>query len=383
MKANWKGMAAVVAAAAALLAPGAVRAADPIIMAGVLELSGPGAGVGANWRDSLTMAAKEINAKGGILGRPIELRFYDTQTNPGQARGQLQKALDEEPYVIFGPTYSGSVKVAMMLAQQAEVPQFIGATAPELTEMGNPYLFRMYFSQKLSIPKIADYMRDVLKTKTAVLIWANDDFGKGGRDTFLKEAAARGIKVVADISAENGQADFAADVVKAKGSGADAVFLYLHEEENARFVREAVKQGYDKPMLGDATAMNPKVAELAGSAANGLMGFIGLSADAPVPALQDYAARFKAAYNYLPDHNGFQGYMALYAIKAMTERVGKVDSKALADAMRGGTITVEQEPNILLSTTWNEHGDIDREAFLARIEDGKQKIIQTLPKSGK
>jgi len=64
----------------------------------------------------------------------------------------------------------------------------------------------------------------------------NNDFGKGGRDTFTKEMAARNIKVVADISTESGQADFSADVVKIAAANADAIFVYLNEEESARFL---------------------------------------------------------------------------------------------------------------------------------------------------
>ena len=75
------------------------------------------------------------------------------------------------------------------------------------------------------------------------VVYVNNDFGKGGRDAIIKELAARDIKVVADISTEAGQADFAADVIKLKGANADAIFVYLNEEESARFLREAKKQG--------------------------------------------------------------------------------------------------------------------------------------------
>ena len=66
------------------------------------------------------------------------------------------------------------------------------------------------------MPKIANYMRDGVKAKNVAVVWVNNDFGKGGRDAIIKELAARGIKVVADISTEAGQADFAADVVKVR-----------------------------------------------------------------------------------------------------------------------------------------------------------------------
>src|ERR1043165_4992585 len=155
------------------------------------------------------MAIDEINAKGGILGRKIELKQYDTQTNPGTARSQMQKAIDEEPYVILGPIFSGIVKVSMMLGEQAEIPMIIGGEASDLTQQGAKYLFRTSFGQQVSMPKIANYIRDVVKAKNVAVVWVTNDFGKGGRDNFKKEMDSRGIKVVADLSTESGQTDFA------------------------------------------------------------------------------------------------------------------------------------------------------------------------------
>src|SRR4029078_4175689 len=131
-------------------------------------------------------------------------------------------AIDEEPYVILGPIFSGIVKVSMMLAQQAEIPQIMGGEASALTQQGNEYLFRTSFGQQVSMPKIANYMRDGVKAKSVAVVWVNNDFGKGGRAAIVKELGARNIKVVADVSTEAGQADFAADVIKVKGANADA-----------------------------------------------------------------------------------------------------------------------------------------------------------------
>ena len=233
--------AAVLAAALGFAAP--VLAQQTVNMPIVIELSGAGAVSGTNFRDGAVMAIEEINAKGGILGRKIVAPQADTQSNPGVSRAQVQKAIDGDPYVILGPVFSGSVKVNMALAQRAEIPQITGAEAADITQAGNPYIFRTSFGQQMSMPKIANYMRDGLKAKTVAVVWVNNDFGKGGRDTFIKEMAARNIKVVADVSTESGQVDFAADVVKVKGANADAIFVYTNEEESARFLREARKQG--------------------------------------------------------------------------------------------------------------------------------------------
>jgi branched-chain amino acid transport system substrate-binding protein len=374
---------AAVAAAMAACA-GTAAAQDTVKFANIGELSGAGAVSSTNWRDGAILAVEEINAKGGILGRRIEMTNYDTQTNPGMARAQMQKAIDDDPYVILGPIFSGMVKVSMTLAQQAEIPQFIGGEASDLTQLGDPYLFRTSYGQQASMPKIANYIRDAVKAKTVAVIWVNNDFGKGGRDNFIKEMNTRGIKVVADISTESGQTDFAADVVKAKAAKADAFFVYTNEEESARFLREVRKQGVTVPLIGETTLVSQKVIELAGDAANGIRGHVGLSADIPVPGVQEFKAKFQKRFNYAPDHNGIKGYTAVYAIRFATEKkLGKFDRKGLAAAMHGLTIAPDQEPGILIETTWDDKGDIDRISFLAEVVGGKQQITETLPKLGK
>src|ERR1700738_1215967 len=189
----------------------------PIKLANVAELSGGGATVGSNWKSGIDRAIEEINAKGGILGHKLEVTHADSQSNPGVARAQVQKALDSEPHVLLGPGYSGSVKVTAPLAADAGIAQIMGGEAAELTQGGNKFLFRTSFGQQSSMPKVAKYINDDLKAKSVAVVWVNNDFGKGGRDVITKEFGKYGIKVATDLSTEAGQADFAADVTKIKG----------------------------------------------------------------------------------------------------------------------------------------------------------------------
>jgi branched-chain amino acid transport system substrate-binding protein len=348
----------------------------------ILELSGAGAVSGTNFRDGMMMAIEEINAKGGILGHKIETPILDTQSDAGISRAQLQKVLDNKPYIVIGPVFSGSVLVDMLLTEKAEIPEIVGGEAAAITQKNDPYVFRTSFGQQFSMPKIANYIRDGLKAKTVAVLWVNNDFGKGGRDNFIKEMKSRNISVVADISTESGQADFSADVVKLKAANADVIFVYTNEEESARFLKEAKKQGITAPLIGETTLLGQKVIDLAGPAANGVRGHIGLSVDAPIPAVQEFAANFKKRFNYVCDHNGIKGYTAPYIIKYVTEKIGKFDSKAFAAALHGMTITPKEEPGVLMEASFDKNGDIDRESFLGEVVDGKQKIVQTLPMLG-
>jgi len=230
------------------------------------------------------------------------------------------------------------------------------------------------------MPKIANYLRDGVKAKSVAVVYVNNDFGKGGRNAIIKELETRGIKVVADLSTEAGQADFAADVVKLKAANADAIFVYLNEEESARLLIEAKKQGVTSPLVGETTLLGQKVIDLAKDAANGVRGHVGLTVDAPIPAIQEFGRKFQAKFNYKPDHNGVKGYIAAYMLKAAAEKAGKLEGKAIADALRGLTIKPETTPGILIEGTWDDTGEIDRISFLAEIKEGKQVITETLPK---
>jgi len=369
----------------AVLLSGAVtvHAQQTVYMPIVIEVSGNGAVSGTNFRDGALMAIDEINAKGGILKRKINAPVSDTQSNAAISRAQVQKAIDGDPYVILGPVFSGSVKVNMQLAQAAEVPQIVGAEAAEITQMGNPYVFRTSFGQQMSMPKMAAFVANGMKAKTVAFLWVNNDYGKGGRDVFFQEMKARGIKIVADVSTESGQVDFAADVVKLKSANADAIFIYTNEEECARVLREARKQGVKTPIIGETNVISQKVIDLAGETAEGVKGHVGLTADAPIPAVQAFTDKFQKRYKYVPDHNGIKGYTGVYAVKHATEKIGKFDRKLLAKTLHGLTIKPEQEPGVLMEATWDAKGDIDRISFLAEVVDGKQKIVQILPKLGK
>jgi len=230
------------------------------------------------------------------------------------------------------------------------------------------------------MPKVAKYINDEIKAKTVAIVWVNNDFGKGGRDVISKEFARNGIKVVADQSTEAGQADFAADVAKIKAAAPDAVFIYLNEEESARILKELKRQGVTAPLIGETTLVGQKVVELAGDAANGARGHVGLTTDAPIDLVKAFRENFVKKYNYVPDHNGIKGYLAIYMIKAATEKMGKVDSKAFADTLHGLTIKAADEPGILMDVTFDQNGDIDRQGFLVEIVEGKQVVTKVLPK---
>ncbi|GEO84814.1 MULTISPECIES: ABC transporter substrate-binding protein [Alphaproteobacteria] len=364
---------------AIVIALAATPALADLKIGSIVELSGPGAAAGTNFRDGVHMGFEEINAAGGILGEKVDILEYDSQTDPQVSRALVQKAIDEGVYAITGTVYSSSTVVNMMVAAKAGIPQFTGSEAPSITATGNPYIFRTAFGSQKGIPKLAKYMADVMGVKKVGVAWANTEFGKGGYKAFMEAMQVAGIEVVADVASEQGQTDFSADVLKLKHSDADAFFIYYTEEESARFLREARKQGLDKPLLGDTTLVGNKVIELAGEAANGAMGHVGLTPDADIPAMKDMVERFKTQYKYTPDHNAIKGYIAAWTIKYVTEMVGSADSEAIAKKLHGLTLKASEYPGVLMDVSWDEKGEMSRESFFVKVDNGKQVVESILP----
>jgi branched-chain amino acid transport system substrate-binding protein len=356
--------------------------AQPIKIANIVELSGAGATSGTNFKNGVELAVREINAAGGILGRKIETTTSDTQSNPGVAKGLATKAVDDGVFAVFGPVFSGSILVSMAETRKAEIPNFTGGEAAAITKQGNPFIFRTSFTQDTAMPKVARYVANNLKAKTVALIYVNNDFGKGGKDALIKALEPLGVKVTTDISTDQNQVDFSAAVLKAKQANTDVVFAYTNEEESARLLRELRKQGVTKPVVGETVLTSQKVIELAGDAANGAVAHVGLTVDAPIPAMRAFRAKFEKEWKFTPDHNGIKGYTGVYVLKAAIEKAGKVDRALVVKTLHGLSLKAADHPGILMDVSVDANGDLDRESFIVEARDGKQVVKETVPALG-
>ncbi|MDB5893214.1 MAG: hypothetical protein JWQ88_745 [Rhodoferax sp.] len=352
--------------------------AQTVPVTGIVELSGPGATAGTNFDNGVKLAVKAINAAGGMAGRKIEYTSLDTQTQPGVAKALAKRAIDQGAEVVLGPVFSGSILVSMNETKQAEVLNIVGGEAASITQQGHPYVFRASFTQAAAMPKVATYLKNSLKATSVSVIYVNNDFGKGGRDAIVKALEANGVKLGADISTDSGQVDFSAAVLKAKQADADALFVYTNEEESARLLRELRKQGFAKPIVGESTLTNEKVIELAGDAANGIVGHVGLTADAPNATVQAFTRAYVAEYKSRPDHNAMKGYIGMWSAKAAADKAGKIDSKAMAAALHDHSFSATEFPGLLFDVRFDAKGDLDRESFFVKVVNGRTVVTETL-----
>ncbi len=355
------------------------QAQDSVLFIVPAEISGGGATVGNNWADGVKLAAEHINAAGGILGAQVVTEVLDTQTDPPTSKAVIAKGLEKNPFAVIGPVYSGSTIVNMVEAERAKTPQWVGSEAASITQQGNQFIFRTSSGQNGSIPKVTKFMKDE-GINSVVIIYVNNEFGQGGRAAAVENFGNLGIDVKLELSTEQQQADFTPEVLQAIMVGADAIFAYVNEEESARLLIALQQQGVTIPVFGEAVLLSQVVLDLAGDAANGVAGHVNLTAEAPVPAVQEFRAAFEAKYGYTPDHNAMKGYIAMFVAKEMAERVGSFDKLAVAEQLHCSLITTEDEPGVLMDIAYDENGDIDRDTFLISIQDGKQVVTGVLPR---
>jgi branched-chain amino acid transport system substrate-binding protein len=344
----------------------------------VAEISGGGAPVGKNWERGVLLAVEEINQGGGLLGKKIETFTLDSQSQAPVSVAAVKKAIERKPFAVFGTCYSSSTVVNMPFLEKAGIPQFVASEAPKITQQGNKNIFRGSYSASLSMQKVVKWVTEVLKAQKLAIVYVNNAFGKGGRDALVDLLMAKGVKIVADVATEPGQSDFTGELARIKTSGADTLFVYLHEEESGRILPQIRELGVDKVMkiAGHVTLLGSDVIRLAGDAANGVEGHVGLT---PVAKqLKPVADKYQQKYGEMPDHNFYKAYINVYVVKAAVEEIGAFDQQKLRDFLHNRTLYVKDHPGILMDIYIDENGDIDRESFLVVIQNQKPVIKDIL-----
>ena len=122
---------------------------------------------------------------------------------------------------------------------------------------------------------------------------------------------------------------------------------------------------------------------MAGEAANGAIAHVGLTVDAPIPAMRAFRAKFEKEYRYITDHNGIKGYTGVYLLKTAIEKVGRLDRKAVAQALHGLSVSAAKVPGVIMDVSIDANGDLDRDSFMVEVKNGKQEVREVLPPLGR
>ncbi|MFZ5573154.1 MAG: ABC transporter substrate-binding protein [Thermodesulfobacteriota bacterium] len=347
-------------------------AADEIKIGAILRLS-QGASDGLPARRGIEIAVKEINAKGGIAGKPLRVIYEDSKDAPQTAVAAFQKLVNMDGVkVIIGPMMSGEVLAVAPVAMSNKIVVITpNGTSPKISEAGE-YIYRGCTSIDKQASALTRHAKEKLKTTKVAILYSNEPYGKGCNDLFTKNFTDLGIPVVISESFMVGDRDFSAQLTKIKQQQFDLIFIPGYLQETAPAVSQARKMGITATSMGVFGDMAPKYIELAGKAAEGHINASEYNEDYDTPANKT----FKEAYFNIVKTTANEPNNIMFA--AITYDMTRLTAEALAakgnepDAVRAYLDTVKDFDGVTGKLSFDQNGDVIKQGvYLFKVSGGK------------
>jgi branched-chain amino acid transport system substrate-binding protein len=352
------------------------------IKIGVNEpLTGAFAASGTYVVNGAKIAADEINAKGGILGKQIELVIEDNKSNPTEAAAVAEKLITRDKVPVIMGAWGSSLTLAVMpKLMEYETPMVVETSSSgKITTSGNPYIFRI--SPPSAVEAVAfKAIVDKLDLKKADFLVINNDWGRGTAEDFGKMFKEKGINVGLVETMDQGAQDMSAQLSKIKGSDSETLIVTTAVDQLTLIFKQAAALGLKKRIITTGGSQNPdQIIAQAGAAANGTMHlttFLPWFPDkTPNPTATGYfiSEWKKRGYDFAGCTESFRGYDGIRTAAAAIEKAGKAEPAAVKAAMwsidvkglNGDIVFKKAGPE------GKESGQSQPNVYLIEINDGK------------
>jgi branched-chain amino acid transport system substrate-binding protein len=352
---------------------GTLAAQNLRIVCVVTALTGSVAQNGEYITRGINMAVDEINAKGGVGGRKLEVIFLDDQAKASEAINAVKKAIyDLNTPVILGSDWSGLVLASMQIAADEGIPQLVTATNVRITSQGIPTIFRLRANDSVAAEILAKYVNDQGYRKIGIM-FTNEDYGRGFADETKDYLAKLGNQPAVIESCNLGDSDFTAQILSFKNSGVDTILALGKEIELAKFLRQTRELGVDTPVFGGSPMGLDYVVELAGGAMEGVRIVTHFLPTDPDPRIQDWVQRYEALYDdQEPTTHALAYYDATHLVAKVMEEYG-TSPKDIARGLK--------EVNYQGIQSWfkgTPSGDLVNKQVIGEFKDGKWNVVAVL-----
>lgn len=334
-------------ATVAAVASASSTAKAPIKIGVDMPNTGPLAVIGINEKNGIVLAARQINAKGGINGRKIALQILDNQSNPTNAVTNVTKLIADGNIAILGPNAGPLVAPSTAVTNRAKIVQFVGSASDIQGTTAGPLTFFWPPHIPVWSQNMVCYAKKVLKAKTIAGINSTDPAGLQAA-TALKEWAAKlDIKVVDSEAVDLTATDTSVQWTKIRESKPDVVANMITGALAGNATKTARTLGVTVPMLGYQANAQPAVWRLGGAASEGAVIATTFSGTDPTPDQAVFARTFNRNYGVAPDTYNAFGYdwmnvlaYALKKIKNPTTKSGPAIAKILETSkIKGAMMT--------------------------------------------
>lgn len=305
------------------------------------ELSGQVSTYGTSLVNGIEFAVKEINAKGGVLGKQIELIKVDNKSLGEEAANVSSRLATRDKVVaILGPATSGNVKAALPPAEENKVPLIsASSTADDVTVDSNgkvrEYVFKTCFSDSFQGVTMANFAaKELGHLKTAILRDNTSDYSQGLTNAYKETYAGLGGEIVAEEAYQAKDTDFKTLLTTIKASNPDVLFVPGYYEEVGLIIKQARELGLDVPVLGADGFDSPKLLEIAGAEnLNGTYYSNHYTSSDTSPDVVAFRDAFNKEFGNDPDAFNALGYDMAYMVADALERAGEVDREKLKEAL--------------------------------------------------
>jgi branched-chain amino acid transport system substrate-binding protein len=318
-------------------------------------LTGPTATFAISGKNGATLAVSEINAAGGVLGKPLLLLSEDDRGEASEAASAASKLITRDHVVaLIGENASSRTLAAAPIAQTYKIPMISpSSTNVEVTKKGD-YIFRVCFIDPYQGQALATFARRDLKAQTAaLLVDARSDYSVGLAEAFRKSFEAAGGRIVDELKYTEGDSDFSAQLTALRPANPDVLVVPGYYTDAGLIARQARALGLSATLLGADGWDSPKLVEIGGAAMEGAYLSNHYSVDDPSPAVRKFVDAYKAKYGAEPDSIAALTYDATRMLADAIERAGSTEGKRIRDALAStkdfagvtGTITMDADRN--------------------------------------
>jgi branched-chain amino acid transport system substrate-binding protein len=347
-----------------------------LVLGHYASMTGNTASFGQDTDKAVHMAVDEINAAGGLLGKPVKLTTFDDRGDSAEAASAVTRLIDvEHVNALIGEVASSLSLAGGRIAQRRGIPMVSpSSTNPKVTQIGD-FIFRVCFIDPFQGKVMATFAKNTLKfDRVAILKDVKNDYSIGLADTFKASFTALGGKIEVEQSYSAGDTDFSAQITAVKATKAQAIYVPGYYSEAGAIARTAQRLGVKVPLLGGDGWDAPELFTIGGDALDGSYFSNHFAADGASPKAKDFIAAFTKKYGTEPTSLGMLGYDAAAVIFDAVKRAGKVDGPALRDALAqtkgfegvSGKITIDKDRNA------------EKSAVVIKVTGGKAKYEATI-----
>ena len=374
----------LVAGAALTLAAFGAIASEPIKIGSVLSVTGPAAFLGDPELKTLQMYVEDINKKGGVLGRQLQLVHYDDGSDANKANGFAKRLIDDDKVdVMVGGTTTGATMSMAPLVEKAGVPFVSLAGAVVIIEPVKKWIFKTPHTDRMAAEKVFEDMKKRGITKVALLS-ETSGFGQSGRKETEGVAAKYGITLVASETYGPKDTDMSPQLTKIKTTpGVQGVFIFGLGQGPAIATKNYKQLGITLPLYHAHGVASEEFIKLAGPAAEGvrlpaaaLLVADKLDAKDPQkPVVTAYTKAFNEKWKTDVSSFGGHAYDGLMITVEAIKRAKSTDKAAVRDAIEATKGYVGTGGVVNMSAT--DHMGLDLSAFrMLEIKNGDWTLAQ-------